>query len=133
MELSKFHILINNFEKNIVVKSIIQKRFSRKEIIATKNCKLFNYDFGKMVGSIIDTEIVLIIDYYGYLKRSRGFLKKMRSKGRPFPKELRAYVVYFASIKMEDIAIMTSDVSVMLDFPRLKNEILILRGFRKKC
>ena len=131
MELSRFRILIDNFEKNIVVESVIQKRFSRMAVVATKNCKLSNYDFGKRIGDVIDTEIVLVIDYYGYLKRSKGFLEKMRSKVNPLPKELRSYMVHFASIKMEDIAAMTSDISVMLDFPRLKNEILILRGFKK--
>lgn len=129
MELDRFQELVLNFEKNIIVEGIKRKRFSRKKKIPTKNCKLSNRDFGKQVGHTIDTDIVLVIDYYGYLKRSRGFFQRVKKD--PSLKEVRSYIIYFASIKMEDVSAMTSSVAVMLDFPRLKNEILILRGFRK--
>ena len=132
MELKRFKKLVDDFEKNIIVKGIESKRFSKSDTLSTKNCKLANHNFGRSLGDVIDTDFVLIIDYYGYLKRSRGFIDGIiDSKGDQL-KEITTHVVHFASIKMEDIAAMTSDISVMLDFPRLKHEILVLRGFRKR-
>lgn len=132
MELPRFKRLLADFEKNIVVEGIRRKRFSKKKTVSTKNCKLSNQDFGKTIGDLIDTDLILVIDYYGYFKRSRGFIDKMKEGGHPYPLELDSLIVHFPSIRMEDIAAMTDDVGVMLDFPRLKNEILILRGFRKR-
>jgi len=131
MELYKFKKLLSDFESNIIINGIIKKRFITKTLIPTKNCKLSNHDFGKKLGMVIDTDIILVIDYYGYLKKSKGFINKLKTR-KLYLKELESYLVYFASVKMEDIAFMTSNVSVMIDFPRLKNEILIFRGFRKR-
>jgi len=132
MESIKFRKLLDTFEKNIIVEGILRKRFTKKGQVSTKRGKLFYNDFGKILGSTIDTSIILAIDYYGYIKRSKGFLNKLESTGNPIPTEMKSYIVHFASVKMEDIAFMTNDVSVMIDFPRLKNEILILRGFRRR-
>jgi len=131
MDNSKFHKLVDDFEKNIIVEGIVQRRFCKRTKIPIRNCKLANHEFGKRLGDIIDTDIILVIDYYGYLKRSKGFIHKVKSEDKSYSKELKSYIVHFASIKMEDIAAMTSNIAVMLDFPRLKNEILILRGFKK--
>jgi len=132
MEPSRFVQLIEDFEENIIVGGILKKRFSKKKILPTKDCKLANDTFGKCLGKTIKTDLVLVIDYYGYFKRSEGFLKKMKENGRPYPTKLKTSIVHFASVTMEDVSAMTDDVAVMLDFPRLKIEILILRGFRKR-
>lgn len=132
MKPDDFKKLIEDFEKNIIVGGILDKRFIKKSNVSTKKNKLLRHDFGKVIGEVVDTRIILAIDYYGYIKKSIGFLNKFESIN-PRPKEIRSYLVYFASIRMEDIVARTNDIKVMLDFPRLKNEILILRGFRKKA
>lgn len=131
MELEHFQKLVKDFEKNIIIEGVNRGRFSRKVVVSTKNCKLSRKDFGKRVGNVIDTDRVIVVDYYGYLKRSRGFIKKYRRSS--FPKEVLTHMIHFASIKMEDVAsLIPNNVHAMLDFPRLKNEILILRGFRRR-
>lgn len=135
MEKDKFQTLIKNFERNIVIEGIRRKRFPhivKNKSVPTKNCKLSNKEFGKIIGRKIDTNMILVIDYYGYFKKSRGFIEEVWKYRPNYPQELRTMIVHFPSIRMEDIAVMTDDVAVMLDFPRLKNEILILRGFRKR-
>lgn len=131
MELVEFRKLIDDFERNIIVGGIIDKRFTKKSLVSTKRGKLSKQEFGKTIGDVIKTKIVLAIDYYGHIKRSEGFLNKMNSMD-VLPTEMRSYLVYFASIKMEDIVARTNDVGVMIQFPKLKNEILTLRGFVKR-
>jgi len=132
MEVCRFQELIADFEKNIIVEGINRKRFVRKAVIPIKHCKLFYQTFGKIIGNTIDTKMILVIDYYGYIKKSKGFLEEINSgKYRKTPSDLRSHIIHFASIKMEDVAAMTSDVSAQIDFPRLKDQILILRGFRR--
>lgn len=131
MELERFQKLVTNFEKNIIIDGIKKGRFSRRVVVSTNYCKLARKNFGKRIGNVIDTDLVVVIDYYGYLKRSRGFIKKYRRNS--FPKEVLSHVIHFASVKMEDVvALVPNNVAAMLDFPRLKNEILILRGFRRR-
>jgi len=131
MEKTHFRKLVDDFEKNIIVGGVLDKRFTKKADVSTKRNKLLSHDFGKIIGDVVDTKLVLAIDYYGYIKKSEGFLNKLNSMN-PKPKGMRSYLIYFASIKMEDVVARTNDVRVMLDFPRLKNEILILRGFRRR-
>lgn len=132
MELDIFRQLIDDFERDIIVGGIAKKVFTKRANVPTKRCKLSYREFGKTIGRTIDTRLVLAVDYYGYIKKSIGFLEKVRSMGNPAPTEINCYLVHFASVKMENVAAMTSDVGVMINFPRLKNEILILRGFREK-
>ena len=135
MDKQRFKTLVEDFEKNIVVSGLITGKLHhlmKRKLVSTKRGKLSNKNFGKMLGKTINTDTILVIDYYGYFKRSRGFIKMMKKNGQPYPDELHSNVIHFPSIRMEDIASMTHDITVMLDFPRLKNEILILRGFRRR-
>jgi len=132
MESDVFRKLIDDFEKDIIVGGIAKKVFTKRADVPTKRGKLSYQEFGKTLGNVIDTRLVLAIDYYGHIKKSLGFLEKMKSCGNPLPAEMNSYLVHFASVKMEDVAAMTDDVRIMINFPRLKNEVLILRGFRRR-
>ncbi|MHA1886666.1 MAG: hypothetical protein ACTSX0_01450 [Promethearchaeota archaeon] len=129
MKLSKFQADLKAFEKNIIIKGFEIGHFSRTMVVG-RNCHLDSKEFGRIMGKYIDTDRVLTIDYYGLLKKSRGFLKHIQQTNA---KKIESEIISFASIKMEDIVFLSPlDVSIMIGFPRLKNDILIYRGLRKK-
>ena len=132
MEPDVFRKLVLDFEKDIIIGGIAKKVFSRRVNVPVKRGKLSYQKFGRILGDVIDTRLVIAIDYYGHIKKSLGFLEKIKSFGNPPPIEINSYLVHFASVKMEDVATMTNDVRIMINFPRLKSEILILRGFRER-
>ena len=100
-----------------------------------KDCRLHKTPFGEDIGWLIDTDLILTIDYYGHLKKSRGFYDYYACKNlieKQQIKLIESAVVFFASIRIEDVAAVTKEVSIVASFPFLKNEILIRRGFRKR-
>ena len=126
-----FQNILNRFEKEIIVKAVLSedKAFTKICSVSTKDSKLI--DFGLMIGLVIDTDLILTIDYYGYLKKAKGFIDKLNKSDEKL-KTIDSFLVHFASIKMEDIISVTNDIDLIANFPKLKTEILIKRGFKKR-
>ena len=121
---------VNRFEQEVICKGVEVEKFIKKSHVPVKSCKLSLTPFGFEMGVFVDTEAILTVDYYGYLKKSRGFLEKFADKNKD--DVIWSPIVHFASIKIEDIVQMTIDMSVIATFPLLKNEILIRRGFKAR-
>ena len=129
IDTARFKKMVYAFEQKIVVEGFVRERFSQIRTIPRKEGKLSNQSFGKMMGEFIDTQRLITLDYYGFFKRSKGLLNLIKKEDA---KQVKSFFISFASIKMEDIIFLTNDVSVIMNFPSLKNEILIHRGFIKR-
>jgi len=127
-----FSNLLSKFEERVIVSGASNgtlKHLVKTADVPVSGCKLYKSGFGVYMGHIVDTDLILTIDYYGYLKRSRGFISFAEGKNS---KTLKSKIIYFASIKIEDVVKATEDAEVIVAFPKLKDKILIKRGFRKE-
>ncbi len=87
--------------------------------------------FGRKMGSVVDSDLCFAIDYYGLVKKSRGFLNMVSELSSDIPvsqiKSIAGTTVYFAAIRMESIAVYAPDL--VSDFPWFKKAVLDARGF----
>lgn len=120
---------LNLFEKNIVIAGVDSGvlKLGSQVMVPVKDGRLDNTEFGKFIGNSFDYAPVLVIDYYGLLKKSAGFKSKEESYQDVEVKRLKSNVIYFASIKIEDIV--NLDKSLAVDFPGFKKYLVDLRGF----
>jgi hypothetical protein len=86
--------------------------------------------FGSAVGTPIETEMNVVIDYYGYFKKSRGFISLANKQ--PESKYIPTKIVFFQAVKVEDIVKISSDSSLIVKFTKIKDELLLRRGFKKR-
>lgn len=132
---AQFTEAIECFERAIVVVGICKGVIGKTELIPIRRGKLANTAFGIAIGSSIEADKPLAIDYYGYTKRSSGFFEMCKSVKTEFSskqvKMIEAPIVHFASLRIEDIATICSASEVIAEFPRLKGEVLLRRGFKK--
>ena len=118
------------FEKNIIIGGIEKGLINFKKVmVPVKNGRLDETPFGNFLKNHFDYQPVLVIDYYGLLKKSKGFLNKCCSYEEVEIRRLKSDIIHFASIKIEDIA--NLDKSLASEFPAFKNYLVALRGFKK--
>jgi hypothetical protein len=118
------------FEKNIILAGVETETLPISRVmVPVKNGKLDDTKFGNFLGNWFDYGSVLVVDWYGMLKKSTGFKNQYDSYTEVEVKRLRSDIVYFASIKIEDIV--NLDKSLCVDFPAFKNYLVHLRGFKK--
>lgn len=132
MDTTAFQCLLNNFENEVIINgasSYVLKHLVKTSDIPVSGCKLYRSHFGEKMGYVVETDMVLTIDYYGYLKKSRGLIELINGCGNI--KIIKSQVIHFASIKIEDVVNATDNVEVIVSFPKLKDMILKARGFRK--
>lgn len=119
---------IGLFEENIILSGIEEGILKTNEVmVPVKNGKLDNSNFGKFLGNRFIYNRVMVIDYYGLLKKSGAFIDKYKSYTEVEVKRLKSGIIHFASIKIEDIT--NLDKSLAVDFPAFKNYLVHLRGF----
>ena len=130
-----FQNAIMDFERAIVIPGLVQGVIGKVEMVPVRKGKLASTDFGKIVGLEVFSDVPLAIDYYGYTKKSAGFFELSKRVRADYPKKqvkmVEATVVHFASLRIEDIASICSASEVIAEFPRLKGEVLLRRGFKK--
>jgi hypothetical protein len=118
------------FEKNIVIAGVESNLIVAKDVmVPVKDGRLDNGSFGKFLGNSFSYDKVLVIDYYGLLKKSKGFSDKCASYDDIEIVRLRSPIVHFASIKIEDIV--NLDPNLAVDFVGFKKYLVALRGFKK--
>ncbi len=119
------------FEKNIIIAGVEKGLVPSNEVmVPVKDGKLDGTPFGKFLGNRFEHEEVLVIDYYGLIKKSAGFIDKYNSFADEVEvRRLKAHIVHFASIKIEDIVNLDKDLAI--DFPGFKKYLVALRGFKK--
>ena len=103
------------FERNIIIAGIENGTLKVNEVmVAIKDGKLDITPFGKFLGNRFVYDKVLVIDYYGLLKKSKGFLDKCNTYTDVEIRRLKSPIIHFASIKIEDIDVL--DKSLTVDF-----------------
>ena len=119
------------FEKNIIIGGVESGFIKPKSVmVPVKDGKLDSTPFGNFLGNKFTYDSVLVIDYYGLLKKSDGFANKYDDyKAEVEIRRLKSDIVHFASIKIEDIT--NLDKSLAVDFPGFKKYLVDLRGFKK--
>jgi len=129
-----FRAYLKEFEERVVLGGIASSGLGKLERVSAKNGSLDDTPFAALLGKDIDTDMFLVIDYYGYKKKSRGF-KKWISKGEHLAvgkgkqvKQIDVLTVHFNSIRFEEVLETAPDMVRL--FPEFKSRILIERGFK---
>lgn len=125
---------IQEFEEHVVIRGVSKGVFKRVTDIPIRDGKLARTRFGLAVGTPIDTDFNLVIDYYGYFKKSRGFIASAdrEQDADEAIKFLQTKIVFFQAIKVEDIVKISEDPGLIVKFTKIKDELLVRRGFKKK-
>jgi len=119
---------LNSFENRIIIPGLEKKMFCKEGMVTLKNGKLANTAFGKFIGNLLECEEILAVDYYGHIKKSKGLLDMVEKYKGIEIKSVLVPVVYWASIKNEDIAMLAPDL--LDNFPLFKSFLIDLRGFK---
>ena len=126
-----FQEYLELFEQCVILRGLEQGRFDRTTTVSSKDGKLNGSRFGQLMGTAIQTDQILLLDYYGYLKKSEGLCELIRSVRKEQPgKQFKVPdvpVVVFASIRPELVISLAPDL--VEQFPHFKKFILDNRGF----
>ena len=119
-----------SFEQKFIVNAC--STLCRTAEIPVRSGRLSKTKFAELLGLTFKAERIMVIDYYGYNKMSTGFVEELfRIRAACRGKQVRtitAGLVYFASIKMEDVA--AGAPELVADFPTFKDILLKVRGFK---
>ena len=80
-----FRWTLNLFELEYVVKQVSEGQLGQKKVLSTLPGKLAHSEFGKFIGLVFPADERIVIDYYGYWKKSTGFksaaIRQLAEKG----------------------------------------------------
>ena len=115
----------------VVVQGVRRQLLGAVKPVPVMPCKLQKQKIGRVLGDEIDTEEALAIDYYGYVKKSRGFKRLVQEvgenqKGKQV-KMIEVPIVHFNSVRLEMLAKVALDV--VADFGKFKKAVLDAREF----
>lgn len=126
-----FYKYLNKFETDAVAVGVQMGLLGKEDSVSVRNGKLSAKSFGRVMGPVLNTDDILVIDYYGFQKKSRGFFTRVEALQRHFSdkqiKNIRAPVVHFGAIKIETLAKITSDIELLGGFPMFKEQIINMR------
>lgn len=126
---------LNKFEK-VIAAGVTQNIIGKTTLVNVREGKFACTKYARTLGERVNSEVPFVIDYYGYLKRSKGFIILIRDKEEAIRnrqiKCVHAKVVYFASLKIEEIAEVTASQYLRSGFSEFKKLILYWRGFEKR-
>jgi hypothetical protein len=127
---------LNKFESEVICVGVKQNIIGKDTQVNVREGKLACSKYAKSLGSRVNSEEPFVIDYYGYLKRSNGFISLLQEEKDAIQnrqiKSIKTRVVFFASLKIEEIAEITSNQYLKGGFSEFKNQILHWRGFGQK-
>jgi len=117
-----------DFENKVIVASIGNNEIFKKRQVPAKKGRLFKSEFADFVGYTLEHKDIFAIDYYGFFKKSSGFIDKMTSFKDVEIKSMNVPVAHFASIKVE----LLSDIApeLVVNFSAFKRHLLDIRGFK---
>lgn len=125
----------HQFENNIVILGLSKGICSdKRKVVPLRSGKLDKTAFGRFIGRGFKYPGLLAIDYYGHYKLSSGILDKVKSIEDTFPdiRCIKAYVVHFSSIKIEQIENLAGKKAVT-DFVEYKKKLVTLRWNKEKA
>jgi hypothetical protein len=129
MDEKQLKIYLADFESKVILPGLEQKLFGRQIKVQVKGGKLRNSDFGKFVGIEFEHKRAVAIDYYGLVKKSTGFERKLKQYEDLDVKAARIPVVHFAAVKIEHITDLAPEL--LAGFAAFKKHLVKLRGFKK--
>ena len=117
-----------------VIHGATMKLLGKQKMVPVRKGKLSRTAFGKAVGDVINSHAVIVIDYYGHMKKSIGFIRNVEEQIKKHEgmqvRMVESMVVHVASIKIEQLVKLTEDPQLVAFFPLFKADILKLRGFK---
>ena len=118
---SEFYEYLHRFEQIVITELPL---WTIRDV-SKRECKLSKQKFGQILGTSFVAEMNCVIDYFGLLKKSTGFLEFAEShKTNSVPTNL----LHFQSIKIETIFAL--DPAMVTYFPIFKGTLLAIRGFK---
>lgn len=118
-----------NFERKLISNGL--QALAKPEMVAIRPGVMAKSKFAVLMGHAIRTDVPAAIDYYGHFKKSTGFFSVMEEFQRDHPgsqvRMMRARVVHFASIRVEDLFNFAPEL--VSGFPEFKLMLLKARGF----
>lgn len=127
MKIQKFRQYLHDFEERVIIKGIEDGTFNKEMMVPVRRGKLSSTKFGQLLGDQFIYDGVAVIDYYGLLKKSVGFVVKLNSVEGIEAKAAMAIVIHFAAIK--DSNIVKLEPELMIGFPEFKEYLIKIRSF----
>lgn len=131
-----FRKFLIKFENEVILRGVEQGALGQYELVACRTCKSDKSRFAQAIGKILPYKMPIVIDYYGYYKKSIGFYTLVEEEKKQINnrqiKMVGSTVVHFASIKIEDINHLTDSSYLTSKFAEFKMLVLEKRGFRGK-
>jgi hypothetical protein len=129
-----FRKYLSKFEKEVIYKGVENDSLGKHILVSCRSVPFDSSNFARAMGRLMPIDIPMAIDYYGYVKKSKGFDRLVKdslslSNGQQV-KLISVPVVHFASLKIELIAELTESVYLVSKFVEFKNIVLEKRGFR---
>lgn len=94
--------------ESAVITGIEQGVLGAKKMVPAYPGKLAKRRIGRTLGVEIRSDLIAVIDYYGYMKKSSGFFKQLKQiREEQVGKQLKmveASTVHFNSVRLEVIA-----------------------------
>jgi hypothetical protein len=125
-----FKPYLREFEK-AVVQGILDGLLGAVRHIPVSPGRLSRKRIGKTLGKEVDSDVSLVIDYYGFMKKSRGFnleaKEVVKSTGKQV-KNIEAPIVHFNSLRLEVLGKINPEL--IQHFGDFKKAILDAREFQ---
>lgn len=127
MKVKDFRNYLHDFETQVIIRGIEDGTFGKEMMVSARRGKLDSTKFGQLLGSQFEYLKPVVIDYYGLIKKSTGFVTKLNSVEEIEAKAAKAWIVHFASIK--DTHIVKLAPGLIVGFPPFKEYLIKIRNF----
>lgn len=125
---------LRKFENEIIREGVLRGIIGSAKLITCRPLPFDSSRFAREMGKYLPYEESMVIDYYGYYKKSKGFFSYAESLSQGNNdrqvKSITSNVVHFASLKIEDIALINSNPYLVSKYVEFKRMVLEKRGFR---
>jgi len=115
------------FEREIIIAGHEAGMLGKLETVTTRQNRLITTSFGHLMGSELDYDGLLVLDYYGLLKASRAWYRASQEQRQNGQRFIKAPVIHFPSVKLEYLAKLAPHLIV--EFSDFKQAVLEARGF----
>lgn len=125
---------LRKFENEIILEGVKQGTIGANRLITCRPVPFDSSRFAREMGRYLPFEEPIVLDYYGYYKKSKGFIEalKLVSNGSAERqvKSITCMTVHFASLKIEEISQITTNSHLLSRYVDFKKMVLSKRGFR---
>jgi hypothetical protein len=131
-----FKKYLQQFELEVITSGVSRETIGKTMLVNVREGRFAYTKFARLLGERVASMTPFVVDYYGYLKRSEGFINLIRSKEEAIRnrqiKSIQTTIVFFAGLKIEEIAETTNNQYLKSRFTEFKKTILYWRGFEQR-